>query len=197
MLEPNHEADLQLLDKHRCIIDLILQVSDIAQVLPLAKFIGVEGRIYASVNQANIGSCNGLSSVKRQAIIWTPAGSFLNASLGKKQWHFNQNTLDNFHTTINWKWHLKILSAAILVGPRCIMMTSSNGNIFRVTGPLCGEFTAHSPHKGQGRGALLFSLICALNKQLSKQSWGWWFETPSHSLWRHCNVDTCFGRLPV
>ena len=23
------------------------------------------------------------------------------------------------------------------------------------------------------------------NKRLSKQSWGWWFETPSHSLWRH------------
>ena len=35
-------------------------------------------------------------------------------------------------------------------------MTSSNGNIFRVTGHLCGEF----PHKGQWRGALLFSLIC-------------------------------------
>ena len=31
------------------------------------------------------------------------------------------------------------------------MMTSSNGNIFRVTGPLCGEW----------RGALMFSLICA------------------------------------
>ena len=26
-----------------------------------------------------------------------------------------------------------------------------------------------------------------LNKPLSKQSWGWWFETPSYSLWRHCN----------
>ena len=26
-----------------------------------------------------------------------------------------------------------------------------------------------------------------LNKWLSKQSWGWWFETPSSSLWRHCN----------
>ena len=25
------------------------------------------------------------------------------------------------------------------------------------------------------------------NKRLSKQSWGWWFETPSRSLWRHCN----------
>ena len=26
-----------------------------------------------------------------------------------------------------------------------------------------------------------------LNEWLSKQSWGWWFETPSGSLWRHCN----------
>ena len=34
------------------------------------------------------------------------------------------------------------------------MMTSSNGNIFRVTGHLCGEFTGP-------RRALMFSLICA------------------------------------
>ena len=27
-----------------------------------------------------------------------------------------------------------------------------------------------------------------LNKRLSKQSWGWWFETQSCPLWRHCNV---------
>ena len=26
-----------------------------------------------------------------------------------------------------------------------------------------------------------------LNKQLSKQLWGWWFETLSCSLWCHCN----------
>ena len=26
-----------------------------------------------------------------------------------------------------------------------------------------------------------------LNKRLSKQSWGWWCETPSHPLWRHCD----------
>ena len=25
------------------------------------------------------------------------------------------------------------------------------------------------------------------NKRLSKQSWGWWFETPSRPLWRHRN----------
>ena len=42
------------------------------------------------------------------------------------------------------------------------MMTSSNGNIFRVTGPLCGGIhrrPVNSPHKGQWRGALMFSLI--------------------------------------
>ena len=46
-----------------------------------------------------------------------------------------------------------------------------------------------SHHKGQWRGALMFSLICDLNKPLSKQPWGWWFETPTRSLWRHC-MDT-------
>ena len=40
-----------------------------------------------------------------------------------------------------------------------------------------------------------------LNKRLSKQSWGWWSETPSRSFWRHCNVvsthlmDQCSGLL--
>ena len=43
-----------------------------------------------------------------------------------------------------------------------LTMTSSNGNIFRITGHLCGEFTGHRwiPHTGQWRGALMFSLIC-------------------------------------
>ena len=30
-----------------------------------------------------------------------------------------------------------------------------------------------------------------LNKRLSKQPWGWWFETPSWSLRRQCNVHAC------
>ena len=47
----------------------------------------------------------------------------------------------------------------------------------------------NSPHKGQWRGALMFPLICALNKRLKKRSWGWLFETPPCSLWRHCNVQ--------
>ena len=55
------------------------------------------------------------------------------------------------------------------------------------------RWPVNSPHKGQWRGALIFSLICALNKRLRKQSWGWWIEA-SHSLWRHCNVHCCFNR---
>ena len=42
------------------------------------------------------------------------------------------------------------------------MMTSPNRNIFRVTGPLIGEFTGHRRiirYKGKWRGALTFSLI--------------------------------------
>ena len=43
------------------------------------------------------------------------------------------------------------------------MMTSSNGNIFRVAGPLCGNspVTGEFPSQGQWRGAWMISLICA------------------------------------
>ena len=44
------------------------------------------------------------------------------------------------------------------------MMTSSNGNSFRVTGHLCGEFTGHRwiPRtKASDAKGLMFSLICA------------------------------------
>ena len=50
----------------------------------------------------------------------------------------------------------------------------------------------NSPHKGQGRGALIFFFDLRLNKRLSKQSWGWWFKTPSCTLWCHCNVVSLF-----
>ena len=49
------------------------------------------------------------------------------------------------------------------------------------------RFPVNSPHKDQWRGALMFFFYLCLNKRLSKQSWGWWFETLSRSLWRHRN----------
>ena len=69
------------------------------------------------------------------------------------------------------------------------MMTSSNGNIFRVTGPLCGEFTGPGEFPAQRPVTRSFDVFfdLRLNKRLSKQPWGWWFETPSWSLWRQCN----------
>ena len=69
------------------------------------------------------------------------------------------------------------------------MMTSSNGNIFRETGPLCGEFTGPGEFSTQRPVTRSFDLYFDLrrNKRLSKQSWGWWFETLSWSFWRHHN----------
>ena len=69
------------------------------------------------------------------------------------------------------------------------MMTSSNGNIFRVIGSFCGEFTGHRwiPRTKASDAKLWCFLDLRLNKRMSKQSWSWWFETPSRSLWRHRN----------
>ena len=69
------------------------------------------------------------------------------------------------------------------------IMTSSNGNIFRVTGPLCWEFTGPGKFPAQRPVTGSFDVFFGLrpNKRLSNQPWGWWFETPSWSLWRHCN----------
>ena len=72
------------------------------------------------------------------------------------------------------------------------MMTSSHGNIFRVTGHLCGEFTGTGEFPTQRPVTRSFDAFfdLRLNKRLSKQSWGWWLETLSRPLWRHCNVYT-------
>ena len=50
--------------------------------------------------------------------------------------------------------------------------------------PVTGELPAQRPVTQSFD--VFFDL--RLNKRLSKQSWGWWFETPSYSLWRHGSV---------
>ena len=69
------------------------------------------------------------------------------------------------------------------------MITSSNGNIFRITGPLCGEFTGPGDFPEQRPVTRSFDVFfdLRLNKRLSKQPRGWWFGTPVWSLWRHRN----------
>ena len=64
--------------------------------------------------------------------------------------------------------------------------------------PVTGEFPAQRPVTWTI--GILFDL--RLDKRLNKQSWGWGFQTPSRSLWRHLNgtisipgllIGTCFG----
>ena len=49
--------------------------------------------------------------------------------------------------------------------------------------PVPGEFPTQRPVTRN------FDVFFDLHpdKRLSKQWWGWWFETPSSPLWRHCN----------
>ena len=69
------------------------------------------------------------------------------------------------------------------------MMTSSNETFSALlaicagNSPVPGEFPAQRPVT---RSFDVFFDLCP-NKWLSKQSLRWWFETPSDSLWRHCN----------
>ena len=48
-----------------------------------------------------------------------------------------------------------------------------------------GEFPAQRPVTR----SFDVSLICPLNKRLSKHSWSWWFETLSRLFWRHRNDE--------
>ena len=68
-----------------------------------------------------------------------------------------------------WRHQMETFSA---------LLASCAGN-----SPVTGEFPAQRPVT---RSCDVFFDL-RLNKRLSKQSWGWWFDTPSHPLWRHCN----------
>ena len=72
-----------------------------------------------------------------------------------------------------WRHQMETISA---------LLTLCVGN-----SPVTGEFPSQ---RSVTRSSDVFFDL-RLNKRLSKQSWGWWFETPSRSLWRHCNEQWC------
>ena len=82
----------------------------------------------------------------RELLLW------VSLSKEKSQWLYNERNATFVY--IPWEKCHYLTRHALRVNN---MMTSSNKNIFRVIGPLCGN----SPHKGQWRTALMFSLICA------------------------------------
>ena len=68
-----------------------------------------------------------------------------------------------------WRHQMKTFSALLAI---------CTGN-----SPVTGEFPSQRPVTRSFD--VFFDL--RLNKRSSKQSWGWWFDTPSRSLWRHYN----------
>ena len=76
-----------------------------------------------------------------------------------------------------WRHQMEIFSALLAI---CA------GN-----SPVPGEFPTQRPVTRS------FDVFFDLrpSKRLSKQSWGWWFETQSFPLWRHCNDIA--GRTPI
>ena len=89
------------------------------------------------------------------------------------------------------------IAASVFISSKCRlhMMTSSNGNIFRVTGHLCGEFTGPRWIPPQRPVTRSFDVYFDQrpNKRLSKQYRGWWFETLSPPLWRHRNENGSYS----
>ena len=69
-----------------------------------------------------------------------------------------------------WRHQMETFSALLVL---------SAGN-----SPVTGEFPSQRPLTRSFD--VFFDL--RLNKELSTQSWGWWFETSLGSLWRHCDV---------
>ena len=78
----------------------------------------------------------------------------------------------------NFSWNI------LIPAPESFLMTSSNENIFCVTG--YGD--QWIPRTKASDADLWCFFDRRPNNQLSKQSWGWWFEMPSCPLWCHCNV---------
>ena len=73
------------------------------------------------------------------------------------------------------------------------MMTSSNGKkTFSALLAFCAEnslVTGIFPVQRPVTRSFDVLFDLRLNKRLSKQSWGWWFETLSRPSWRNCNVS--------
>ena len=118
-------------------------------------------------------------------LTWDKARSSCMDDGGDLMGHETQNELDAISSwmtpglsQISW-WRHQMESFSVL-----LVICAGNS-------PVPGEFHAQKPVTRSFD--VFFDL--RLNKRLSKQSWGWWFETLSCPLWRHCNVILACWRL--
>ena len=133
----------------------------------------------------------------------------LNFDLHEKTVPFPCLNIRNTITSLSWncaemnwaksksKFHIGIPQSYILWRRNGLrwngIMTSLNGTFSELiaicagNSPVTGEFPTQ---RLMTRSYVVF-FDMRLNKGLSKQSWSWWFDSPSHPLWRHCN-GLCF-----
>ena len=95
-----------------------------------------------------------------------------NPYIGKTTSLYRDGTLINVWVTAYPWWHHQMETFSALLA-----LCAGNSQV-------TGEFPSQRPVT---RSFDVFFDLC-LNKRLSKQSWGWWFEKPLRSLWRHCNA---------
>ena len=84
--------------------------------------------------------------------------------------NYRFTTWQLFKTTSWWRHQMETFSALLV--------------LCAVNSPVTGEFPPQRP--------VIWNFdvfYLRLNKRLGKQSWGWWFETPSCWWWCHCNGD--------
>ena len=86
-------------------------------------------------------------------------------------WKQDESPYDPVQWSYTW-WHYQMDTFFALLA-----LLSGNSLV-------TGEFPA--VHRPVTRSFDVFFVLC-VNIRLNKQSWDWWFGTPQHSLWRHCD----------
>ena len=113
-------------------------------------------------------------------LLWLGTGWFYPYHSGLLHWHWGGCMITPVTVMIPWWRHQRETFSALLA------LCAGNS-------PVIGEFPSQRPVT---RSFDVF-FDQRLNKRLSKQSRLWLFETPSRSLWRHCNdclhTDVCVG----
>ena len=89
------------------------------------------------------------------------------------------------HWTLIGQLHMEGQSMLHFIYAFWVDIFATSGDPF--TDPLCREFTSEFPTQRPVMRSFDVSFDLHLNKRLSKQSWGWWFERSSCSLWHRCN----------
>ena len=112
-----------------------------------------------------------------------------NSMYAHRKFNFSRVGVNTFSNTDNLKQRCRSYPY--------VMMTSSNGNIYRVTGPSWRNPSVIGGFSSQRPVTRSFDIFFGLRlyKRLSKQSRRRRFETPSCSLWRHRNgtLDDILG----